>query len=85
MSNNTIEAIPTRPATPFPESAKVALANSQLRRNMGKATLTIRGKRASVVDEMPDWEALRDAGSAIKNRVTRHLDDYLVQLEATVT
>ncbi len=82
---STVEAIPTRPATPFPESAKVALANTQLRRNMGKATQTIRGKRASVVDEMPDWEALRDAGSAIKDRVTRHLGDYLIQFEAAVT
>ncbi len=85
MSTAHVEAIPTRPAVPFPDAAKVALANSQLRRNMGKATQTIRGKRASVVDEMPDWEALRDAGSAIKNRVLRHLDDYLIQLEESVT
>ena len=85
MSDTSVEAIPTRPAVPFPEAAKVALANSQLRRNMGKATQTIRGKRASVVDEMPDWEGLRDAGSAIKNRVLRHLDKYLIQLEESVT
>ena len=38
-----------------------------------------------VVDEMPDWEALREAGRAIKERTLRHLDDYLVQLEASVT
>lgn len=80
----SVEAIPTRPATPFPDSAKVALANSQLRRNMGKATQTIRGKRHSVVSEMPDWEALRDAGRAIKERVLHHLDHYLLQLEASV-
>ena len=80
----TIEAIPTSPAIPFPEAAKVALANTQLRRNMGKATQTIRGKRASVVDEMPDWQGLREAGRAIKERVLRHLDDYLVQLESSV-
>ncbi len=68
----------------FPQAAKVALANTQLRRNMGKATTTIRAKRASVVGELPDWEALRDAGSAIKARTMRHLDDYLLQLEAAV-
>ena len=68
----------------FQDSAKVALANTQLRRNMGKATQTIRAKRASVVDEMPDWEALREAGLAIKERTMRQLDDYLVQLEAAV-
>ena len=68
----------------FPLAAKSALANSQLRRNLGKATTTIRAKRDSVVDELPDWEALRAAGSAIKARVMRHLDEYLLQLEASV-
>lgn len=69
----------------FPEAAKTALSNTQLRRNMGKATQTIRGKRANVVGELPDWEALREAGYAIKTRLLRHLDDYLLQLEETVT
>ncbi len=80
----TIEALPTRPAVPFPEAAKISLANTQLRRNMGKATQTIRGKRAVVVDEMPDWEPLREAGRAIKERTLRHLDKYLIQLEESV-
>jgi L-lactate dehydrogenase complex protein LldF len=79
------EGLPTAPTVPFPEAAKLALANTQLRRNMGKATQTIRGKRANVVAEMPDWEALREAGRAIKERVLRHLDKYLVQLEESVT
>ena len=30
------------------------------------ATETIRGKRARVVAELPDWEELREAGRAIK-------------------
>src|SRR4051794_20054819 len=81
---STVEPLPTRPAVRFEEAAKVALANSQLRRNMGKATQTIRGKRRSVVEELPDWEALREAGRAIKERVLRHLDSYLEQLEASV-
>ncbi len=68
----------------FPQAAKSALANSQLRRNMGKATSTIRRKRASVVEELPDWEALRNAGAAIKARTLCHLDEYLLQLEASV-
>src|SRR5918998_1660399 len=37
------------------------------------------------VAEMPDWEELREAGRALKERVTRHLDTYLVQLEESVT
>jgi L-lactate dehydrogenase complex protein LldF len=81
----SFEALPTRPAVPFQEAAKLALGNTQLRRNMGKATQTIRGKRAAVVAELPDWEQLREAGRAIKERVLRHLDDYLIQLEDSVT
>ncbi len=68
----------------FQASAKVALANTQLRRNMGKATQTIRGKRHAVVHELPDWQELREAGRAIKERTLRHLDDYLLQLEESV-
>lgn len=69
---------------PFPEAARIALENTQLRRNMGKATQTIRAKRAAAVGELPDWEALREAGRAIKGRTLRHLDAYLLQLEAAV-
>lgn len=69
----------------FEVGAKVALQNTQLRRNMGKATQTIRGKRAAVVDELSDWESLRVAGQQIKDDVFQQLDKYLVQLEAAVT
>ncbi|HET6884924.1 MAG TPA: LutB/LldF family L-lactate oxidation iron-sulfur protein [Rubrobacteraceae bacterium] len=69
----------------FEESAKTSLADAQLRRNVGKATRTIREKRALAVGEMPDWEELREAGRALKSRVTRHLDEYLLQLEEAVT
>jgi L-lactate dehydrogenase complex protein LldF len=69
---------------PFEESAKTSLADSQLRRNLGKATRTIREKRAAAVGEMPDWEELREAGRALKTRVLRHLDEYLLQLEESV-
>jgi len=68
----------------FPQAARTALSNSQLRRNLGKATTTIRAKRAAVVSELPDWEALRSAGSSIKARTMRHLDEYLLQLETAV-
>src|SRR5881227_1499663 len=68
----------------FPQAAKTALSNSQSRRNLGKATTTIRAKRAAVVGELPDWEALRSAGSSIKARTMRHLDEYLLQLETSV-
>jgi L-lactate dehydrogenase complex protein LldF len=69
----------------FADRARVALGDSQLRRNIGKATGTIRAKRALAVGELPDWEALRDAGAALKRRVARHLDSYLEELEVAVT
>jgi L-lactate dehydrogenase complex protein LldF len=74
-----------RGAEPFPVAARHALADSQLRRNLRKATSTIRAKRAAVVGELPDWEQLRDAGEAIKTDTMAHLDRYLEQLEEQVT
>jgi L-lactate dehydrogenase complex protein LldF len=68
----------------FPRAARAALADSQLRRNLGHATTTIRDKRARVVGEVPDWEALRDAGAEIKARALRHLDVHLERLEEAV-
>ncbi len=73
-----------RGSEPFPVAARRALADSQLRRNLNKATTTIRAKRAAVVAELPDWEELRAAGQAIKAETMRHLDRYLEQLEAQV-
>jgi len=77
-------SVPIELKASFPESAKTSLRDTQLRRNLGKATQTIRGKRAAVVNEMPDWENLREAGRAIKQRVMRHLDHYLLELETAV-
>ena len=56
-----------------------------MRANIRHATTTIRAKRAAVVAEVPDWEALRDAGAAIKDDALARLDEVLVELEASVT
>ena len=70
--------------TSFPEAARIELANPQLRANLRRATDTIRDKRARVVEEVPDWEELRDAGRAIKADVMARLDEYLVAFESAV-
>ncbi|WKD57070.1 Lactate utilization protein B [Corynebacterium capitovis DSM 44611] len=70
---------------PFPEVAAHELGNVQMRSNLQKATHTIRGKRAKRVAEMPDWERLRDAGSAIKADVMARLPELLEQFEENVT
>lgn len=69
----------------FPKAARAALANTQQRRNLHHATHTIRAKRAAVVDELPQWEALRVAGAQAKDEALTHLGDYLEQLEANLT
>ena len=61
----------------FPAAARETLANAQLRRNVGKATTTIRAKRARAVAELPEWEALREAGAAIKARAMATLPEQL--------
>src|SRR5215207_2870962 len=68
----------------FPRAASVALRDSQLRRNLAKATTTIRAKRAGVVGEVPDWEELRQAGRALKDSALASLDTQLERLEAAV-
>jgi L-lactate dehydrogenase complex protein LldF len=72
------------PRVPFEEAARAAIDDTQLRRNLGKATTTIRAKRMAVVNELTDWEALRSAGAAIKDRMLARMDEYLLQLEAAV-
>jgi L-lactate dehydrogenase complex protein LldF len=74
-----------RQEAPFAVTSARALADPQLRRNLGKATATIRAKRSAAVAEVPDWEELRAAGAAIKDDALAHLDGYLVQLEEQVT
>src|SRR4051812_42620154 len=69
----------------FQSAAKGALNDSQLRRNIGKATTLIRAKRERAVAELPDWEALRDAGEALKARTMATLPEQLERLEAAVT
>ncbi|WP_174555127.1 lactate utilization protein B [Actinomadura hibisca] len=69
----------------FPKAAEKALADDRLRGNLRNATTTIRGKRARVVGERPDWAELRDAGAAIKDATLADLAGHLERLEAEVT
>jgi len=68
----------------FPTAAREALADTQLRKNLGHATRTIRAKRAAVVGEVPDWEALREAGRQVKEAAMARLDEHLMTLERSV-
>jgi L-lactate dehydrogenase complex protein LldF len=70
---------------PFPAAARQELADTQLRANLRKATHTIRDKRLRVVGEVPDWEALRRSGAAIKDDVLSRLPELLEEFEAAAT
>jgi L-lactate dehydrogenase complex protein LldF len=72
-------------APDFESAAKKLLQDTQLRHNVRHATDVIRAKRAPVVDEMPDWQALREAGRRIKEHTLKHLDVYLQQFDWACT
>ena len=79
----------------FPEAARAELAaqpapdapfeHSQTRRNVRHATDIIQAKRNAVVAELPEWQALRRSGAAIRAHTLEHLDHYLLQFEANCT
>nr|MBA3524901.1 iron-sulfur cluster-binding protein [Geodermatophilaceae bacterium] len=69
---------------PFPEAAREALDDAQLRSNLGRATATIRGKRAAVVAELADWAELRESAAAVKDAVLADLGPLLERLETEV-
>ncbi len=87
-ANQLVQLNPTPiewPKGDFPAAARELLQDSQIRKNVRHATGVITAKRAKVVDEMPDWQALRDSGSAIRRHALDHLDQYLLQFEAACT
>ncbi len=69
----------------FPQGARKTLANTQMRRNLGHATRTIRTKRGQRVAEMPDWEDLRNAAEAVKFEVESRMPELLEEFERNVT
>ncbi len=77
--------IDPRKAAPFPEAAAEILRDTQLRKNVAHATDVIQYKRAAVVAEKDDWQALRDAGATIRKEALQHLDSYLEQFEQQFT
>jgi len=78
---------PLDPATAptFPMAARTLVGDTQLRKNVRHATDVIQAKRRRVVDEMPDWQALRESGRQIREHTMRHLDRYLEQFERNCT
>lgn len=85
MSANGSSRLDPRTAPAFPLAALKVLGDSQVRKNVRYATGVIERKRAKVVAEMHDWEALREAGKQVREHTMRYLDAYLLEFEANCT
>ena len=70
-------ALDPKTAPAFPMAARALMGDAQLRKNVRHATSVIQAKRKNVVDEMPDWQQLRESGKQIRAHTMRHLDFYL--------
>lgn len=68
----------------FPDNARAALDDPVLQRALGNLKLGFPVKRAEVVADLPEFEALRDVARDIKNHTLTHLDAYLEIYEANV-
>jgi L-lactate dehydrogenase complex protein LldF len=74
-----------RLAPPFPQAVLPVLRNPQLRKNVAHAIDVIQAKRARLVAEKSDWQALRDSASAIRTHTLENLGAYLEQFEEHCT
>ncbi len=84
-ANSVPDSVPGWGERDFPAAAKVLLQDSQLRKNVKHATDVISSKRLLVVQELEDWQQLRDAGSRIREHVLENLGAYLLQFEEACT
>lgn len=69
----------------FKANTRDALADPQLQRAMRHVRVNFIDKRAKAADAMPEFEALRTNGKAIKDHVLANLDHYLSAYEGSVT
>ncbi len=68
----------------FKANAHRALGDKNLQRAMGMMRTGFPEKRAMAIARMPEFDALRDDGIAIKQQVLKHLDFYLETFEKNV-
>ncbi len=62
----------------FAEMAKAALADEVQKGAIGKATDLIRDRRGEAVEQLDDWDDLRERARAIKAHTLAKLDHYLM-------
>nr|VFJ65690.1 MAG: L-lactate dehydrogenase complex protein LldF [Candidatus Kentron sp. FM]VFJ65934.1 MAG: L-lactate dehydrogenase complex protein LldF [Candidatus Kentron sp. FM]VFK15834.1 MAG: L-lactate dehydrogenase complex protein LldF [Candidatus Kentron sp. FM] len=69
----------------FKTQAVAALSDDNLQTALARAHGGFVRKRGAALDAFPEFEALREAGRAIKVHTLSHLDFYLTRYEAEVT
>ncbi|MFC5184144.1 LUD domain-containing protein [Actinomadura harenae] len=75
------EPVPPR----FAEAAREALADAGARHALAESAGTARERLAAATGEPPDWEELRAAGAAIRDRALLDLGAHLEAFEQAVT
>src|SRR6266567_3078915 len=68
----------------FPANARVGLADPVLQRALGLARTGFPLRRQQAIERLPEFEALREEGRAIKDHTLAHLDFYLELYEKNV-
>lgn len=78
-------ALDPKTALPFPIVAAEVVRDTQMRKNVRHATEVIQSKRAKVVGERGDWQALRETGKQLRAHALQHMDSYLLEFERNCT
>ncbi len=68
----------------FKENSAHALSDAQLQRALGNIGTGFIVKRSAAREALPEFDALRDRGKAIKDHTLEHLDLYLEEYERKV-
>src|SRR6266478_1686395 len=68
----------------FPANVRVGLADPVLQRALGLARTGFPLRRQQAIERLPEFEALREEGRAIKDHTLGHLDFYLELYEKNV-
>jgi len=69
----------------FHELSAEALQNSFLRRAIATANRSFQASRATAIEDLPEWEALREHGRDVKHRAIEHLPQALEEFERRFT
>ena len=69
----------------FRSTARDALTDARLQGALENIQRGFPGKRAKAIEGLPEWEAIREHGTAVRDHTIAHLDTYLERFEQRVT